>query len=142
MWFASRVESLAAGNNAGPLSGIRATGSLQFRLVMIGVRAGRGRYNSVMSKETAFHPRLAALTDQWMDLFGYAAPTVVTDTLEEYRAVRTTAGLMDFSMLRKVDVTGKGALDLLNSLLTRDLAKLRSGQIAYGAFCNESGFIH
>jgi len=59
-----------------------------------------------MSKETAFHPRLAALTDQWMDLFGYAAPTVVTDTLEEYRAVRTTAGLMDFSMLRKVDVTG------------------------------------
>ena len=94
-----------------------------------------------MSKETAFYPRLAALTDQWMDLFGYAAPTVVTDTLEEYRAVRTTAGLMDFSMLRKVDVTGKGALDLLNSLLTRDLAKLRSGQIAYGAFCNESGFM-
>jgi aminomethyltransferase len=94
-----------------------------------------------MSKETAFHPRLAALTDQWMDLFGYAAPIVVTDTLEEYRAVRTTAGLMDFSMLRKVDVTGKGALDLLNSLLTRDLAKLRSGQIAYGAFCNERGFM-
>ena len=61
-----------------------------------------------MSKETAFHPRLSALTDQWMDLFGYAAPSVVTDTAEEYRAVRETAGLMDFSMLRKIDLTGPG----------------------------------
>ena len=26
-----------------------------------------------MSKETAFYPRLQALTDQWMDLFGYLA---------------------------------------------------------------------
>lgn len=94
-----------------------------------------------MSKETAFHHRLAALTDQWMDLFGYAAPSVVTDSVEEYRAVRTTAGLMDFSMLRKVDVTGPGALELLNSLLTRDLAGVRPGHIAYGAFCNEHGFM-
>lgn len=94
-----------------------------------------------MSKETAFYPRLTALTDQWMDLFGYAAPSVVTDTLEEYRAVRTTAGLMDFSMLRKVDLTGPGALDLVNSLVTRDLAKLRTGQIAYGALCDEHGFM-
>jgi len=31
-----------------------------------------------VSKETAFHPRLAPLTDQWMDLFGYFAPSVVT----------------------------------------------------------------
>ena len=38
-----------------------------------------------MSKETAFYPRLRALTDEWMDLFGYWAPTVVTDTADEYR---------------------------------------------------------
>ena len=61
-----------------------------------------------MSKETAFYERLAALTDQWMDLFGYHAPTVVTDTLEEYRACRETAALMDFTMLRKVDLDGPG----------------------------------
>ena len=65
-----------------------------------------------MSKETAFYPRLEAMTDQWMDLFGYWAPTVVTDTLEEYRACRETAGLMDFTMLRKVDIDGPGALGL------------------------------
>ncbi|HXY45384.1 MAG TPA: aminomethyltransferase family protein [Acidimicrobiales bacterium] len=92
-----------------------------------------------MSRQTAFHSRLAARTDQWMDLFGYAAPSVVSDTLEEYRAVRETAGLMDFSMLRKVDLDGAGALELLNSLVTRDLTKVRPGHIAYGALTDESG---
>lgn len=92
-----------------------------------------------MSKETAFYPRLQALTDEWMDLFGYWAPTVVTDTQEEYRAVRETAGLMDFTMLRKVDIEGEGALDLVNSVVTRDVSTLTPGRIAYGALTDENG---
>src|SRR5213593_838607 len=92
-----------------------------------------------MSKETAFYPRLKALTDEWMDLFGYWAPLSVTDTLEEYRAVRETAGLMDFTMLRKVDLDGPGALDLVNRVVTRDVSKLEPGQIGYGALCAEDG---
>jgi len=92
-----------------------------------------------MSKETAFYPRLKALTDEWMDLFGYLAPLNVTDTLEEYRAVRETAGLMDFTMLRKVDIDGPGALDLVNRVVTRDVSKLEPGHIAYGALCDENG---
>jgi aminomethyltransferase len=92
-----------------------------------------------VSKETAFHPRLAALTDQWMDLFGYFAPSVVTDTAEEYRAVRETAGLMDFTMLRKVDLEGAGALELVNSVVGRDVSKLQPGRIAYGPLVDEDG---
>jgi aminomethyltransferase len=92
-----------------------------------------------MSKETAFYPRLKALTDEWMDLFGYWAPLSVTDTLEEYRAVRETAGLMDFTMLRKVDLDGPGALELVNRVVTRDVSKLEPGQIGYGALCAEDG---
>jgi aminomethyltransferase len=92
-----------------------------------------------VSKETAFHPRLAALTDEWMDLFGYLAPAVVTDTAEEYRAVRETAGLMDFTMLRKVDIDGPGALELVNSVVGRDVSKLRPGRIAYGPLVDEDG---
>jgi glycine cleavage system T protein (aminomethyltransferase) len=92
-----------------------------------------------MSKETPFYPRLQALTDEWMDLFGYLAPLVVTDVLEEYRAVRETAGLMDFTMLRKVDIEGPGALDLVNSVVTRDVSKLTPGKIAYGALADERG---
>ena len=92
-----------------------------------------------MSKETAFHPRLAALTDDWMDLFGYFAPAVVTDTAEEYRAVRETAGLMDFTMLRKVDLDGPGALELVNSIVGRDVSGLAPGRIAYGPLVDEGG---
>jgi len=92
-----------------------------------------------MSNQTGFYPRLAAMTDRWMDLFGYLAPSVVTDTIDEYRAVRETAGLMDFSMLRKVDLNGPGTLELLNSLVTRDLVKVPPGRIAYGALTDSSG---
>src|SRR2546423_5820259 len=92
-----------------------------------------------MSKETAFYPRLKALTDEWMDLFGYWAPLTVTDTLEEYRAVRETAGLMEFTMLRQVDLDGPGALDLVNRVVTRDVSKLEPGQIGYGALCAQDG---
>src|SRR5437660_1088690 len=92
-----------------------------------------------MTRETAFYPRLKALSDEWMDLFGYWAPTVVTDTLEEYRAVRETAGLMDFSMLRKVDIDGPGALELVNTVVTRDVSKLTPGKIAYGALADDDG---
>jgi aminomethyltransferase len=92
-----------------------------------------------VSKETAFYPRLTALTDQWMDLFGYFAPSVVTDVQEEYRAVRETAGLMDFTMLRKVDVDGPDALDLVGTLVGRDVAGLAPGRIAYGPLVDEDG---
>ena len=92
-----------------------------------------------MSKETAFYPRLKAMTDEWMDLFGYWAPTVVSDTLEEYRACREAAALMDFTMLRKVDIDGPGAQAFVNTIVTRDVAALRPGQIAYGALCDEDG---
>jgi len=92
-----------------------------------------------MSKKTVFHPRLAALTDQWMDLFGYLAPSVVTDTALEWRACREAAALMDFSMLRKLEIEGPGALAFVNGLVTRDVAALAPGRIAYGALCDDDG---
>jgi aminomethyltransferase len=95
--------------------------------------------STTAAKETTFYPRLKELTDEWMDLFGYWAPTEVTDTREEYRAVRETAGLMDFTMLRKVDIDGAGAQDFVNSIVTRDVSKLTHGRIAYGALTDEDG---
>jgi aminomethyltransferase len=92
-----------------------------------------------MSKATVFHPRLAAITDQWMDLFGYLAPSVVTDTTAEWHACRHAAALMDFSMLRKLEVEGPGALAFVNGLVTRNVADLAPGRIAYGALCDQDG---
>ncbi|TMK62477.1 MAG: aminomethyl transferase family protein, partial [Actinobacteria bacterium] len=83
---------------------------------------------AAVSKETAFYPRLKAMTDDWMDLFGYSAPAVVTDTQEEYRAVRESAGLMDFTMLRKVDIEGDGVVEFVNGIVARDVSKLQPGR--------------
>ncbi|HET7378530.1 MAG TPA: aminomethyltransferase family protein, partial [Gaiellales bacterium] len=93
----------------------------------------------VNSRETAFQPRLAAMTEQWMDLFGYLAPSVVSTTAEEYRACRETAALMDFSMLRKVDIEGPRAVEFMNAIVARDLSRVPTGRIAYGALTDEHG---
>jgi aminomethyltransferase len=91
------------------------------------------------SRETAFYPRLAEMTGQWMDLFGYLAPSVMSTTQDEYRACRETAALMDFSMLRKVDIDGPGAVEFVDSIVARDLSKVAQGHIAYGALTDERG---
>jgi aminomethyltransferase len=91
------------------------------------------------SRETAFFPRLNAMTNQWMDLFGYLAPSVVSTTAEEYRACRETAALMDFSMLRKVDIEGPGAAEFMNGIVARDLSRVPVGRIAYGALTDDHG---
>src|ERR1043166_1995785 len=91
------------------------------------------------SRETAFFPRIAAMTDEWMDLFGYLAPRIVSTTADEYRACRRSAALMDCSMLRKWDVDGPGAVALVNSVVTRDIPRLPQGRIAYGAMTDELG---
>src|SRR5437763_15336878 len=74
-----------------------------------------------------------------MDLCGIVTQSVVTDVEEEFRAVRETAGLMDFTMLRKVDLDGPGALELVNSVVGRDVSRLREGRIAYGPLVDENG---
>jgi glycine cleavage system aminomethyltransferase T len=91
------------------------------------------------SRPTAFHSRIAALTDRWMDLFGFLAPAEVSTTAEEYRACREAAALMDFSMLRKVDIDGPGAVAFMDGLVTRDLSRVERGRIAYGALTDDHG---
>lgn len=60
--------------------------------------------------------------------------------LNEHRAVRESVGLFDVSHLGKALVTGPGAVDFLNSILTNDLAKISDGQAQYTLLCDqESG---
>jgi aminomethyltransferase len=76
-----------------------------------------------------------------LDIYGMALPLVVSDPLEEYRAVREGVGLLDFSPLMKVDVEGPGAVAKLNELVTRDLSRVPAGRIAYGAIVGDDGLM-
>lgn len=59
--------------------------------------------------------------------------------LAEHNAVRESVGLFDVSHLGKIEVTGKGALNFLNQLLTNDLSKISDGQAQYNMICDDAG---
>ncbi|GAA2181848.1 glycine cleavage system aminomethyltransferase GcvT [Brooklawnia cerclae] len=59
--------------------------------------------------------------------------------LAEHAAVRERVGLFDVSHLGKLLVTGPGAKDHLDRLLTGDLGRIGAGRAQYTLLCNERG---
>jgi aminomethyltransferase len=96
---------------------------------------------ATLTKETAFHPRTAALTRQFTEYRGYWLPTSFDQygPQEEYWACRERVAVMDLSPLRKFEVLGPDAEALLQATLTRNIRKLSHGQVVYSALCNETG---
>ncbi len=62
-----------------------------------------------------------------------------TDANAEHDAVRQAAGMFDMSPLKKVRVTGPDAGAVVDHAHSRDLARLQSGQSAYGAVLSADG---
>ena len=92
-------------------------------------------------KATPFVPRYADQVKEWVEGYGYGAPVVVSNSDDEYRAVREGVAVMDFSMLYKFDVAGSGALEIVNRLVARDLHSLPRGRIVYGPIVEENGMM-
>ncbi len=94
-----------------------------------------------LTRETAFHPRLSALTRDYAEYRGYWLPNRFSrdGPIEEYWACRERAAIIDLSPLRKFEVTGPDAEELLQYCLTRDVRKLSTGQVVYSAMCYENG---
>jgi len=94
-----------------------------------------------LTRETAFHPRFSALTRNYTEYRGYWLPTRFSNDgpVAEYWACRERAAIMDLSPLRKFEVTGPDAEQLLQYALTRNVRKLAVGQVVYTAMCYEHG---
>ncbi|MGH2993872.1 MAG: DUF1989 domain-containing protein, partial [Solirubrobacterales bacterium] len=95
----------------------------------------------VMTKETAFHPRTSELTRDLIEYRGYWLPDCFQgeDAIAEYWACRERAAIMDLSPLRKWEVLGPDAEQLIQRAITRDARRLAVGQVTYTAVCNETG---
>jgi aminomethyltransferase len=61
------------------------------------------------------------------------------DPDKEYLAVRTKAGLMDVSGLKKVHITGAHAAQAIDTATTRDVEKIYPGKSAYACLLNDAG---
>ena len=94
-----------------------------------------------MTKETAFHPRTSELTRNFTEYNGYWLPTHFNNRgkIDEYWACREGVVALDLSPLRKFEVTGPDAEELMQRTLTRNVRKLAEGQVVYSAMCYEHG---
>ncbi len=61
------------------------------------------------------------------------------DQQEEYLAIRTKAGFMDVSGLKKVHITGPHASHVIDRATTRNIEKLRPGRSTYACMLNDEG---
>ena len=93
-------------------------------------------------KLSPFFERTSKLNEsqEWRRWAGYLAATSYELTHEnEYFAIRTKAALLDISPLKKYIVEGPDAQNLLDRLVTRNIAICKVGQVMYTPWCDEEG---
>jgi aminomethyltransferase len=83
------------------------------------------------------HKALGSKLEDWNGM--PTAWTYASDLQGDHVAIRTKAGLMDVSGLKKVHLVGAHASAVLDYLTTRDVAKITPGRSAYACFLNEAG---
>ena len=96
-----------------------------------------------LTRDTAFTPRLRALTDDFAEYADFWLPQSFAGHGEhaEYWALREQAAVMDLSALRKFEVAGPDAEALLQWAFSRDVRKIAVGQSAYGCLLTPHGGI-
>jgi len=90
--------------------------------------------NSVLGER---HKALGSKLEDWNGMG--TAWTYAKDTSLDYVAIRTKAGLMDVSGLKKLHVVGPHAAPIIDYAITRDVTTLYPGKSAYACMLNDAG---
>jgi len=92
-------------------------------------------------KKTPLYERHLALGATMTEFGGWAMPVQYTSVIEEHRNTRTLAGLFDVCHMGEIEIRGPQALELLQWVMSRDLANQRVGEMKLSAITNEKGGI-
>lgn len=95
-----------------------------------------------MLKTSPFHPRTAPLVraQTWRRWAGHQMASAYDPHPDrEYAAIRNAAALIDVSPLYKYRISGPDAARLLDRVITRDMKKLKPGQVYYTPWCDDHG---
>ncbi len=98
--------------------------------------------NPLELRTTPFHERTSklCLSQNWRRWSGYLVAGSYEPTLDrEYWAIRNAAALIDVTPLMKYIIKGREAGRLLNRVVTRDIDKLKVGQVYYTPWCDDEG---
>jgi len=91
-------------------------------------------------RQSALADRHRALGSDLGDWNGMGmAWTYNTDIADHHEAIRTKAGLMDVSGLKKLHIVGPHAESLIDYVTTRSVHKLYPGKSVYASMLNEEG---
>jgi aminomethyltransferase len=91
-------------------------------------------------RTTVLADRHRALGSKLEDWNGMGMPwTYAHDMAGDHVAIRTKAGLMDVSGLKKLHLTGPHVAAVLQQATTRDVSKIYPGKCAYACMLNEAG---
>lgn len=91
--------------------------------------------------KTPFHSRVKNLdfVNEWHEWKGYSTPDSLYCSEMEYFAIRNATAVFDLTPMTKYRVNGADSLAYLNRLVTRDMAKIKPGRVAYAVWCDDQG---
>ncbi len=93
-------------------------------------------------KRTVLHPAHLRIGARMIGFAGWEMPvSYAGGILAEVRAVRTAAGMFDVSHMGRLRITGPRAVSFLDTVLSADVAGLKSGRSRYHLICDEEGGI-
>ena len=92
-------------------------------------------------QRTPLHERHVAAGARMVPFAGWEMPVQYAGVAAEHRAVRTDCGVFDVSHMGEIEVEGPRAHELLQSLLSNDLERVRPGGAQYTLLTNERGGI-
>ncbi|MGQ0810314.1 MAG: glycine cleavage system aminomethyltransferase GcvT [Nitrospiraceae bacterium] len=94
-----------------------------------------------LMKRTPLFEAHRASEGKLVDFAGWEMPIQYSGVVDEYHAVRTSAGLFDVSHMGRLMAAGAGASAFLQRMTSNDVAKLPVGQSHYSMVCNPNGGI-
>ncbi len=98
---------------------------------------------AILWRHSALAHRHAAIGGELEDWNGMGTAWFYDDTPErakaDYEAIRTKAGLMDVSGLKKVHLVGEDAAYVIDRVTTRNVEKIGVGRSTYAAMLDERG---
>lgn len=70
---------------------------------------------------------------------GFEMPIQYSGIIDEHHAVRNAVGLFDVSHMGEVMVTGPGAFEFVQQLVSNDVTRLKNGKALYTVMCTPQG---
>jgi aminomethyltransferase len=90
-------------------------------------------------KRTPLHDRHVAAGAKLVPFAGWEMPVQYAGIREEHMAVRERAGIFDVSHMGELETSGPQAEQLLQKLLSNDVARIAERGAQYSVLCNEQG---